>query len=42
MRICQAAIRSYCYLHSLKSFARSTSVKTAKKAENIGQATHMA
>ena len=31
MRICPATIRSYCILHSLKSFAETNSAKTAKK-----------
>ena len=31
MRIYPATIRSYCFLHSLKSFAKVNSVKTAKK-----------
>ena len=34
MRIYLAKIRSYCFLHSLKSFAKVNSVKTAKKTKN--------
>ena len=43
MRIYPATIRSYCFLHSLKSLAETNSAKTAKKktASNV-EATHMA
>ena len=35
MRICPATIRSYCILHSLKSFAETNSAKTAKKKKKL-------
>ena len=43
MRIYPATIRSYCFLHSLKSLAETNSAKTAKKktASNV-EATHLA
>ena len=45
MRIYPATIRSYCFLHSPKSFAKAYSVKTAKekkKTASNAQATHEA
>ena len=38
MRIHLATIRSYCFLHSLESFAETNSAKTAKKKKNATNA----
>ena len=43
MRVYPATIRSYCFLHSLKSFAKTNSVKkTAKNPVSNAQTTQVA